>query len=361
MTAPSDPIPAIPRRKAEHLRLFVEGDGPRARQATSLLECVRLVHQALPELEEAEIDLATTFAGHPLAAPFFVTGMTGGTALAGEVNRGLARVAERLGIGFGLGSQRALLEDPALLPTYQVRDVAPRVFLTGNLGAAQVARLTPAEVRALCDQVGANAFCVHLNPAQELLQPEGDRDFRGARQAIGTLARELDRPLIVKEVGCGLSREVAMILLRLGIRHLDVAGVGGTSWVGAEVRRRGGEEDPELLAFWDWGLPTAAALVELSDLPCQLIASGGIRTGLDAARALSLGAVAVGVAAPALEAFLAGGEAAAERRLQGMIDGLRRAMLLLGCRTPAELRRAPRVIVDPLADWARQRGVDPAG
>jgi isopentenyl-diphosphate delta-isomerase len=338
------------QRKRDHLQPFRQG-GVGARSATTLLECVLLEHRALPELAEDELELGAELAGHRFAAPLFITGMTGGTAEAAAINCALARVAERLGIGFGLGSQRAMPEDPSLAAGYDVRAAAPRVFVAGNIGAVQLRRLAPSAVRDMLDRVGANALCVHLNAAQEMMQPEGDRDFRGLGDAIGRVVQELDRPVIVKETGAGISRAVGLELGRLGVRHLDVAGAGGTSWVGVELQRAGREAETEGLAFWDWGVPTAASLVGLADSGLELIGSGGIRTGLDVARAIALGARLCGMAGPVIGAYFQGGEQAAEQLLRGVLRGLRTAMLLTGSRTLGELRAAPRRIAPPLADW----------
>ncbi len=343
------------QRKLEHLEFFREGPGVPARSEGTWLDSVRLVHCALPELDFSEIDTRCRFAGHDFALPLFITGMTGGAGPASRVNRCLAQVAQRLGVGFGLGSQRAMLQHPERSLSYQVRDVAPDVFLAANLGAAQVARLPVRRVRELVDAVGADALCVHLNPAQELAQAGGDRSFSGVLEALRCLVEELGRPLIVKEVGAGLSREVGLALQRAGVRWVDVAGLGGTSWVGVELLRRGVEDDPLQADLWDWGLPTAASLCELDGLGLELMASGGLRTGLDLARAIALGARVCGVAAPVLHAYYHGGEAEVERYLLGLAEGLKRVMLLTGARDLDALRAAPRVILDPLATWLRQR------
>jgi isopentenyl-diphosphate delta-isomerase len=281
--------------------------------------------------------------------------MTGGTPEARDFNRGVARVAGALGLGFGLGSQRAMLEDPALAFTYAVRDVAPDVLLFGNLGAAQVARTPIDAVRDLLGRVGADALCVHLNAAQERIQPEGDRDFRGVLDAIGVLVRDLGRPVVVKEVGAGIARETALRLREAGVRTVDVAGVGGTSWTRLESERAGRGDDPEARALWDWGIPTAAAVWEASSTGIEVLGSGGVRTGLDAARAIALGAVAAGVAAPVACAWFRGGEAEVERFLRGMVRGIATAMLLSGCCRVPDLRRAPRVVSGPLSDWMARR------
>jgi len=337
------------RRKRDHLEPFRRGGVP-ARAATTWLEHVWLEHCALPELAADELDLSTEFAGRSFRAPLFVTGMTGGTPEAGRINAELAAVAERLGLGFGLGSMRAMFERPELLASYQVRAAAPRVFLAGNLGAAQLRTLGLARVREGLAAVGADALCVHLNPAQELAQPEGERDFRGLGAAIAEAVAGLGLPVIVKETGAGLGRRAGRALRELGVRWVDAAGVGGTSWVGVELARQGAVARG-LDCFWDWGVPTAAAVAELVDEGLEVQASGGVRTGLDVARALALGARLAGLAAPVLGAYFQGGPAAAERLLDGVLEGLRAAMLLTGCRDLGALRAAPRRLVGPLRAW----------
>jgi len=345
----------IEQRKRDHLapfRLSEVGGG----DASTWLEHVRLVPQALTEVDVDVLDLRTEFADRSLSAPLFIAGMTGGTPEAREINRGIAQVAQELGLGFGLGSQRAMLERPDLDATYQVRDVAPDILIAGNLGIVQAAAASPSEIQALLARVGADVLCVHLNPAQELLQPEGDRRFAGTAAALGRLVEALDVPIIVKETGAGISRETATRLVELGVRWCDVAGLGGTSWPEAELRRAGASDDLQRAAFTDWGIPTAASLVELRDVPLGLMASGGIRTGLDLARALALGARIGGMAAPVIRAWFTGGQPAVRQLLGGVLQGLRVAMTLTGSRTLAELRAAPRVLLGPLAEWAAQRG-----
>lgn len=348
------------QRKREHLAPFREGE-VRAAGQTAWFEHVHLVHQALPEVDASEVDVSARFAGRDLGAPLMILGMTGGTASAKAINRDLARVAERLGIALGLGSQRAMLAAPDLASSYAVRDVAPGVFLAGNLGGVQLARTPIDKVRDLVARVGADALCIHLNPAQELVQPEGDRDFRGIEAAIASAVRELPVPILVKEVGAGIGRETAIRLRDLGVRFVDVGGAGGTSWVGVELKRRGKAGNADLCAFEGWGIPTAAAIVEVSDLGMEVVASGGIRTGLEVAKAIALGASIAGVAAPVLRAWFDGGAAGVSRWLEDLIDGLRTAMVLTGSRRLTDLRTAPRVLTGPLLDWMRQRVPDRAG
>ncbi len=355
MTDSNDKQADIERRKLDHLSFFKEG-GVEAQSQTTWLEYVRPIHQALPELNLEEIDTGTRFAGREFKAPLFITGMTGGASEAAEINRTLARVAEDFGIGFGLGSQRAMLEHPELAATYQVRESAPKVFLAGNIGAAQILDPPLERIRDMLESVGADALCIHLNPAQELAQPEGDTEFKGVLEGIRILLEFLDVPVIVKEVGAGLSRETVRQLKHVGVRSIDISGCGGTSWVGVELKRHRIRPDAERLSFWDWGLPTAAALSDLEDSGMEILASGGLRTGMDAARAIMLGADLAGMASPMIQAYYAGGEAGCRAALQGILDSLRKVMLLTGCRSVSALKDAPHVILGPLREWREQRG-----
>jgi len=291
--------------------------------------------------------------GRSLRAPIIVAGMTGGTERARNINRELASIAEERGYGFGLGSQRPMLKDAACTDTYQVRDVAPSVLLLGNIGAVQATALPSARIAELVSAVGADAICVHLNPAMEVVQSEGDRDFRGVQATLGRLSSELDFPVIAKETGCGLSSGVGRRLLATGIRDVDVSGAGGTSWVGVETERAQAEDRPLGQAFWDWGIPTAASLLCLAPLHFRtVIATGGIATGLDAARALVLGAHAVGVARPVLQALEQGGRAQALAFLAALERELRTALLLIGAQNVAAAQRCPRLLRGELQRWA---------
>jgi isopentenyl-diphosphate delta-isomerase len=341
---------AISQRKEDHLALCASGE-VEFRDRTTLLEGVQLVHCALPECTIDDIELQTSLVGKRLRAPVIIAGMTGGADTAREVNRTLAALAERLGIGFGLGSMRAMLEDPSLTSTYAVRDVAPSTLVLGNLGIVQARDTSTSAIRALVASTGVDALCLHLNPAMELVQPGGDRDFRGGYDTIARLVAELPVPVVVKETGCGLSPEIGERLVGLGVRAVDVSGAGGTSWVGVEARRATGAGRDLGEELWDWGIPTAASVALLADLPLEIIATGGLRTGLDVTRALALGATAGGLAAPVLRALRAGGAAGAEEFLRGVITSVRTATLLAGARAPGELRGRPKVLTGELRLW----------
>jgi isopentenyl-diphosphate delta-isomerase len=342
-------------RKAHHLDLATSGDVG-FRRTTTLFECVRFVHDALPELDLASVDLSTMVLGKRLKAPILIAGMTGGTERARRINRELASIAEERGYAFGLGSQRAMHRDPTLLPTYAVRDVAPNALLLGNLGIVQATALETAQIRELCALVGADALCIHLNPAMELVQAEGDRDFRGGLATLERLANELGLPVIVKETGCGISPTVAEQVRAAGIRHVDVSGAGGTSWVAVETERA------ELAAarnlgetFREWGIPTAASVALIARHGFEtLFATGGIRSGLDIAKAIALGASAGGIARSSLKVLESGGREAAVAFFAGIEAEIRTAMLLVGAKNVGALRAVPRVVVGELRDWLEQ-------
>ena len=347
----------IQSRKADHLALCAEGDVGFRGQGT-LLDGVRLIHDALPELDEGSIDLRVELFGKTLRAPILIAAMTGGTDEAGRINRELAAIADARGYAFGLGSQRAMVVRPESRDTFRVRDVAKNALLFGNVGVVQARAMATRDVQALVDDVGADALCVHLNPAMELVQPGGDRDFRGGLETIARLARELRVPVIVKETGCGISSRVARRVIDAGARAIDVSGAGGTSWVGVETLRAEAQGDVAAHtlgeAFWDWGIPTAvcvASIAKLGEKTVPIIATGGIGSGLHAAHAIALGAHVVGVARPVLKALRAGGHDAAGALLDGIERKLRTAMLLTGSRDVAALRTTPRVLSRELLAW----------
>jgi isopentenyl-diphosphate delta-isomerase len=357
-------VSTIGQRKADHLVLCAEDDVG-FRDASTLLECVRLVHDALPDLRVDEIDTSVTLFGKRLRAPIVIASMTGGTDEAGRINRELASIAEEGGYGFGLGSQRAMHVRPGTSPTFRVRQFAPSTLVLGNVGVVQARAMRNDELRALVDDVGANALCVHLNPAMELVQPGGDRDFSSGLATIERLVAGLGVPIIVKETGCGLSPAVGRRLRAVGVAHVDVSGAGGTSWVGVETKRAAaaGDEAARSLgqALWDWGVPTAASVALLAPLGFEtVVATGGITSGVDVARAVALGAHAAGLARPVLRALSAGGRAGAAAFLASVEAELRAVMLLTGSRDVGALRRAPRIVTGELAAWVDQLGPAPS-
>jgi isopentenyl-diphosphate Delta-isomerase len=341
------------RRKDSHLDLCATGDVVPRENAT-LLDGVRLMHCAMPELTVDEVDLSVRWFGKTLRAPILITGMTGGSERAGQVNADLAQVAEEAGVAFGVGSQRAMGERAELSSTFQVRKVAPTTVVLGNVGLQQAAAMGVDWVRRLTDGIGADALAVHLNPAQELTQPEGDRDFKRGYETLAELVRAYGNRVVVKETGCGIGPAVARRLVDVGVKHLDVSGLGGTSWVRVEQLRAEGLQARLGAEFSGWGIPTAAAvgLVRRAVGPgVTVVASGGLRSGLDVARALALGADLGGMALPLFRAQQAGGVAGAREALATVIAGVRQAMVLTGARSPHELVSKPRVITGELRDW----------
>ncbi|HEX4337978.1 MAG TPA: type 2 isopentenyl-diphosphate Delta-isomerase [Polyangiaceae bacterium] len=344
----------ISSRKVDHLDLTISGDVG-FKTTTTLFECVKLVHDALPEISLDDLDLSSNVLGKRLRVPILIAGMTGGTERAERINLELAALADERGYAFGLGSQRAMLKRPDTRGTYEVRKAAPNVLLLGNIGGVQAAAMSTEAVRELTGAVGADALCVHLNPAMEVVQDEGDRDFRGVLDAISRLNQELGIPVIAKETGCGLSARVGKRLAAAGIRHVDVSGAGGTSWVAVEAERAKGALRTLGDRYREWGIPTAASVAMVARAGFKTIfATGGMMTGVDAAKAVALGASAAGMARPALQAFDRGGRAGAAAFFDQVEAELRTAMLLTGSRTLAELERAPRLILGELAEWLRQ-------
>ena len=329
-------------RKDEHIRINLEEDVS-FDQVTTGLEHYRFIHQALPECNLSDVDTTTHFLNHRLAFPVLIASMTGGTEKTGNINCMLAEVAQETGIGMGLGSMRAALEDPQALKTFQVRRYAPDILLLANLGAVQLNYgYDPDACRRLVDLVEADGLFLHLNPLQEALQPEGNTRFTGIAQRIEAVCRALEVPVIVKEVGWGLSMKVARMLIEAGVAALDVAGAGGTSWSQVEMHRGQDIVQREVAAaFRDWGIPTAQAIQDVRHLApdIPLIASGGLRTGVDIAKALALGADVTTMAAGLLQA------AESPQALYAQVEIIRRqltiAMFAAGAPTIACLKQTP--------------------
>ena len=317
----------------------------RQEDVTTGFENVRFSHCALPELAVDEIDLSCTFLRKKLAAPLLISSMTGGPSRAERINTHLAEAAEELGIAFAVGSQRIVIEsagDAGL--GRRLRRLAPKIPIYANFGAVQLAHGFGAnEARVIIDMIEADALYLHLNPLQEALQPEGDRDWRGILEKIADLARALPVPIIAKEIGCGISGIVARRLIDAGIAAIDVAGAGGTSWALVESERALSERDRAVArSFASWGIPTADALRDVrAHCPgTPLIGSGGIKDGITAAKAIRLGADLAGIAAGTLEPALVSAEAVAGH-LNGVIDQLHIACFCTGSRDVTALRAAP--------------------
>lgn len=291
-------------RKADHIRINLD-ENVRSGLTTGL-EHYRFNHQALPEIDLEAVDLTVELFGKTLKAPLLISSMTGGTQEAGRINRTLAAAAQETGIAMGLGSQRAALEHPELAPTFQVRDVAPDILLFANLGAIQLNYGYGIEhCRRAVEMIEADALILHLNPLQEAVQPEGDTNFAGLLAKIEEVCKKLPVPVIAKEVGWGISQSAARQLAAAGVAAIDVAGAGGTSWTQVEMHRAENPSQARLAhTFLNWGLPTAESIrqvrVSCPDMP--IIASGGIRDGMDIAKSIALGASLGAMAGPFLKA-----------------------------------------------------------
>jgi isopentenyl-diphosphate delta-isomerase len=306
--------------------------------ATTGLERYRLPYNALTQTDLGNVDLSTDFLGARLRAPVLIGSMTGGAELSGTINRNLAAAAQQLGIGMMLGSQRIMLDNESASTSFSVRDVAPDVLLIGNIGLAQLDELMVPDLVKALDHVGANALAVHTNPLQEAMQHEGDTDFSGSVSRLRDIARSIDYPVILKEVGHGIGAAAAAELVDCPIAAVDVAGAGGTSWARVEQYVRYGEIRYPALA--EWGIPTAEAVLEVRHtLPdVSIVASGGIRTGMDAAKALAMGADAVAVARPLLAPAIESPDAVVAW-LQRFIDELLVCLHGCGAGNLAALRR----------------------
>ncbi len=304
------------RRKADHIRINLEED-VQFRGVTTGLEKLYFMHRALPERNLTEIDITSALFGKQLTAPLLISSMTGGTTKAGTLNLILAEAAQEAGIAMGLGSQRAAIEDPVLAASYRVRDVAPDILLFANVGAVQLNYgYGLAACQRAVDMVQADALILHLNVLQEAVQPEGDDDFSALLPKIEAICRALPVPVIAKEVGWGIAAEDARLLREVGIAAIDVAGAGGTSWSEVEMYRAPTPRHARVAgAFIDWGIPTADSLrycqTAAPDLP--IIASGGLKTGIDVAKCLALGASLGGLAGEFLKA-------ADQNGTQGVLD-----------------------------------------
>jgi isopentenyl-diphosphate Delta-isomerase len=329
------------QRKSRHLDVCLTEDV--ASRLDAGWDGVRLRHEALPEIALADVDIATSFLGLTLRAPLLISSMTGGTARAAEINRRLARNAEAAGIAFALGSGRAMLEDAALTPTFDVRAVAPNAVVFANLGAVQLNYgVRPEDARRLVGALDANGLYVHLNPLQEAIQPGGDTNFRALEPKLAALCAALDVPVIAKSVGSGIAPSTAARLVECGVAAIDVAGGGGTSWARVEGKRSGDAARERIAeAFGDWGYatPRATAAVRAALPAVPLVASGGIRDGVQVAKALALGADLAGLALPFLRAADES-DAAVAALIDELVTGLRIAVFASGARTVAGLRDA---------------------
>ncbi len=344
-TTMPDDRPTTQRRKAEHLRITLDEDV--ASGLTNGFEQYRFVHQALPECDLDAIDTCQTFLGKTLLLPLLISSMTGGTEEATAINHRLAEAAQAAGVALGVGSQRSAVEQPALAATFHVRDVAPDVLLFANIGAVQLNRgYGVDQCRCAVEMIGADALILHLNALQEALQPEGDHQWNGLLARIEAICRAVSVPVVIKEVGWGIAPNVARQLADAGVAAIDVAGAGGTSWSQVEMHRARNPLAARVAAhFADWGIPTAECVASIAaSLPTlPLIASGGLRSGVEVAKAIALGAHVCGLALPFLKAATVSTEAVLEA-IEELAITLRVAMFATGTPDLAALRGTSRLI-----------------
>jgi isopentenyl-diphosphate delta-isomerase len=335
-----------------------------SREKSTYLSDVEFVHNALPELNFEDIDLSVKIFGKTLSVPVIISAMTGGHPETKKVNENLAKAARDLEIGMCVGSQRAAIENPKLEDSFRVvREVSNDILVVANMGATQL--LSPKAVESAeraIEMIDADALAVHLNPLQELVQPGGDTRYKGVLRGLSRLTASIKKPVIVKETGCGISRDVAKKLIGAGVSAIDVAGLGGTSWAAVEYYNATLQGDSMKAGvaetLWDWGIPTAMSLCEVFSLgsKVKIIASGGIGNGLDMAKSIALGADIVGIARPLLiPAFES--PKAVETRLNRSIRELKVASLLTSSRTVKELKTAPIALKGELLNWTTQRGL----
>jgi isopentenyl-diphosphate delta-isomerase type 2 len=339
-THPAEAGGEIGKRKAKHIDVCVDRSA-RIEGSDIGWKGVRFFHEALPELSEHEVDTTTEFLGHRIALPLLISCMTGGSAKGFQANKDLARAAQQAGIPVGLGSIRVLFSHPELIPHFAVKALAPDVPVLANIGGVQVRDTQHRELLELCRRLEVQALVVHLNPGQEIYQPGGDRDFRGIRAALLRLCQDAPLPIIVKETGFGIRPALVGQLLDAGAAYVDLAGAGGTNWILVEAHREAEEDLADAMEFADWGMPTSLLLASLGRSVRRVIASGGLRTGMDVAKAVAMGADLAALALPFIRTVIDEGTEGAIRYVQRIEKTLRAAMVLTTTKTVAELQRAP--------------------
>jgi isopentenyl-diphosphate delta-isomerase len=356
----------IKNRKDEHI-LVTSTKNVESNEST-WLEHIKFVHNSLPEFNLDDVVLSCDFLGKRISAPIMIGAITGGTELSKKINVDLAIAAEKFEIPMMVGSQRVILRHPETKETFSaVRENAPSIPIVGNIGIAQVAASENFDyIKELINDIDADALAIHFNVIQEVIQPEGDKTYAGAIKKIQDLKNQYSIPIIIKETGCGISREVALKLIEIGIDAIDVSGVGGTSWVAVEYYRAKKQKSKFRMdlgkLFWDWGIPTAASIIEVNSVvknnvsKIKIIGSGGIRSGIDIAKTLRIGANYAAIARPFLIASLEGQESV-DQFIEKIVNELKITMLLTGSKDINELTKTPVVIESSLKNWIKQRGI----
>lgn len=336
-------------RKQSHVELVASAQVSH-RTISSGLERIHFVHNALPEIALSDINTSTEFLGKHLDAPILISSMTGGYEDAERINGALARLSAKYGAAMAVGSMRQAIENKNFHNSFKIaRKENPAGLIFANIGAAEVAKLVregkSAQIKKLVRLIEADALIIHLNPLQELMQPEGNPDFKGVLAGIEHCAKTFGIPIIAKEVGAGISKDTARRLVETGVRVIDVAGAGGTSWAGVEILRQKKKDRAKLDPFWDWGIPTVDALLQVRDLKetmtFGIIASGGITNGIDIAKSLALGADLAGIAKPFITSFMNGGEKELHRKMEDLVMQLKYTMFLTGSADLAALAKQP--------------------
>ncbi len=345
----------IDRRKLEHIEISITKDVES--EESNGFEDIILIHRALPQIDFNEIDVKTVFLGREISMPIVIAGMTGGHKKAKEINKNLAIAAEKLNIPLGVGSQRAALEKKELEDTFSVvRDYAPNAFVIANIGIVQFCvEYTVEHAEMAVEMIGADAIALHLNPLQEILQEEGDRNFSCCLDAIREIKKSLNVPVIVKETGAGISLEDAVLIEKAGADAIDVGGLGGTNFAKIEFYRNNNEKAK---LFFNWGIKTAISLIEcLSSTNIPIIATGGIRNGLEVAKSIALGAIACGIALPFLKkAVISSQEVLKEAKK--IEEELKMAMFLTGSKNIEELKKVNVIIKGFVKEWLDARGIE---
>ena len=352
----------IEKRKLRHLRVSLEEEVET--DIFTGFKDVHLIHRALPEIDLDEVSLEARFLDKKLAAPLVISAITGGTDEAKDINSVLAEVAEEKQIGISVGSQRIAVAQPETVPTFSiVREKAPTTFVMANVGTPQLSLgWGAAEAQTCVDMVKADALALHMNPLQEAVQVDGDTDYRGVYAKIKELSNEISTPLIMKETGAGIAWEDAVKMQEAGASGLEISGVGGTSWSAVEyhIAKEVGKKEMEYLgqALWNWGIPTAVSVVETSNkTTLEVIASGGLRTGVEVVKSIALGASLGGMAKPFLEKAVEGRESLSDH-VDHIIREIKVVMFLVGAKNVEELGKVPVVILGRTAEWLKRRGFD---
>jgi len=354
---------SIKRRKSEHVDIVLNKD-VNFKFKTTGFECVEFIHRGTTRLKLDNIDTSITFLNKQFQAPLLIGCMTGGYEGAEKINRELARVAQKLGIGLCVGSQRAALKHPELSYTFSiVREEAPDIFIMGNLGAAQLKEYGVNGIRKAAEMIKADAIAIHFNPAQEAVQVDGTPDFSEWFNILSDVSKEVGIPIIAKEVGFGFSYEDAILLKKAGVSGIEIDGAGGTSWAAVEYYRAELVNDKQKMElaklFWDWGIPTAASLCEVvSHVDLPIIAGGGIRNGIEIAKAISLGATLTAIARPILKTLIENGVDSVIQLINKYILELKTLMFLVEAENIPQLKRKPLIIKDWLKTWLEARGIN---